>query len=295
MSTPVSPPGGMSSPTGTTRLAGVLGHPIRHSLSPVLLNAAFRAADLDWVYLAFDVGLDQLDGAIAGARALGLGGLSLTMPLKEAVAERMDRLAPAAARLGAVNAVVRDGDELVGHNTDGAGFVDAVRRAGWDPRGAACVVLGAGGAARAVVLALAEAGVAQVAVVNRTPARAEVAAGLAGPAGRVGSLADAGAADLVVNATPLGMGATDADDAPIGDVVSALRGPGQLVVDLVYHPVSTTLLQGAAARGAAVLTGVGMLVHQAARAFTLWTGRPAPVEAMVEAASTALGTTPGAG
>jgi shikimate dehydrogenase len=209
------------------------------------------------------------------------------MPHKSAAAELVDELSDAARTLGADNCVVPDGRRLIGHNTDGDGFVGSLRHdAGFDPDGRSCVVLGAGGAARAVVLALAGAGAAEVVVVNRTPDRAVSTAELAGAVGRVGSPDDlAGAlagADLVVNATSVGMGGAG---CPL-DI--ALLGPRHLVADLVYHPVVTPLLEGAAAQGAAVLDGVGMLVRQGAVAFERWTGRPAPVEAMNRAARAAL-------
>ncbi len=276
-------------PGAKTQVAAVVGHPIRHSLSPVLHNAAFAATRSNWVFLAFDVDVGAGEDAFAGARALGIDGLSVTMPLKDTAARCVDALSATAARLHAVNTVVRENTRLVGHNTDGEGFLDSLRvEASWEPGGRRCVVLGAGGAARAVVLALAGAGAAEVTVVNRTADRAEVAAALAGAVGRVGIAADAAAADLVVNATPVGMAGTKGTDWEL--VTSRLAGAGQLVVDLVYRPVGagpTPFLAAAAAQGAATLGGLGMLVHQAARAFTLWTGQPAPVAVMVEAAEAA--------
>ncbi|MDQ6613766.1 MAG: shikimate dehydrogenase, partial [Actinomycetota bacterium] len=155
-------------------MAAVIGDPVDHSLSPVLHNAAFAALGLDWVYLAFPVATGQVADAIAGVRALGLAGLSVTMPHKAAVAAEMNQLSLTATRLGAVNTVIRRGSELMGDSTDGAGFLAALRGdEGWDPAGRKCVVLGAGGAARAIILALAEAGAATVSVVARRPATAQ--------------------------------------------------------------------------------------------------------------------------
>jgi len=280
----------MSAPTGSTRLAAVIGSPVRHSLSPVLHNAAFAAAGLDWVYVALEVGPGRVPEALAGMRALGIGGLSVTMPHKEAVAAECDRLSDDAAALGAVNCVVPDGDELVGHNTDGAGFVAALAADGVDPAGMACVVLGAGGAARAIALALARAGAAEVAVVNRTAARAEQAVALLGGVGRVVAPADAGesvgAAGLVVNATSVGMGDPAPSDLPLDP--ARLRA-GQVVADIVYRPLETALLRAARTRGATAVNGVPMLVHQAAVAFELWTGVPAPVAAMTASVARQLG------
>jgi shikimate dehydrogenase len=264
-------------------VAGVIGEPIRHSLSPVLHNAAFRALGLDWVFLAFEVPAGDAPAAIEGMRALGIEGLSVTMPHKEAVLPVLDRLSPTAERLGAVNTITRRAGLLVGESTDGPGFIDALRQDdGFEPEGRRCLVLGAGGAARAVVLALADAGAAEVVVANRTVAKAEAAVALAGAAGRLGTVDDVGDADLVVNATPVGMG----DGAVPLD--PKRLAPGQLVVDLVYHPAVTPLVAAARERGATAVNGLGMLIHQAAHAFMLWTGQEPPLEAMSAAALSAL-------
>ena len=302
-------------PGPRTRLAAVIGDPVRHSLSPVMHNAAFRDLGLDWAYLAFEVPDGEAPAAVAGARALGLAGLSVTMPHKAAVVESLDRLSPVAAALGAVNTIVAGaGGAMVGDNTDGAGFVDALRQdEGFEPSGRRCLVVGAGGAARAVVKALADAGAADIVVVNRTPARAAAAALLAGAAGRVGAIGDVAGADLVVNATPLGMSGVagvgavrpiagvepgpevdgpgvdgPAPTAPGLGVDPADLGPGQLVVDLVYHPPVTALVVAARARGAVATGGLGMLIHQAAHAFRLWTGEDPPLAVMSAAAMSEL-------
>jgi shikimate dehydrogenase len=168
---------------------------------------------------------------------------------------------------------------LTGDNTDGRGLVAALRRGGhFDPDGHRCLVVGAGGAARSVIVALADAGASEVVVVNRTPERAEAAAALAGAIGRVGEATDARHSDLIVNATPTGMaGSTGADRWALDP---GLLGPGQLAVDLIYHPAVTPWLEAARARGAEVLNGLGMLVHQAALQLELWTGQEPPVDAM---------------
>ncbi|HVC14573.1 MAG TPA: shikimate dehydrogenase [Acidimicrobiales bacterium] len=272
-------------PQASSVVVGVIGDPVRHSLSPALHNAAFTAMALDWVSVAFPVPPGALDAALDGVRALGVRGLSVTMPFKEAVAAKVDRSSATAARLGAVNCVLVEPDGLVGDNTDGEGFLAALARgAQFDPSGRRCLVAGAGGAARAVVLALAQAGAAEVVVVGRTPARAAEAARLAGDAGRTGTPADAARCDLVVNATPLGMAGTS-DPHALAPVDPALLGPAQLVVDLVYVPRPTRWLALAQSRGATTLDGLGMLVHQAARQVELWAGRPAPLEAMWRAAT----------
>jgi shikimate dehydrogenase len=276
-------------------LVGVIGSPIAHSLSPLLHGAAFAALGLPWRSLAFEVPEGQAGDALEGVRAAGLAGISVTMPHKADVAALVDECSPVAQRLGAVNCVVNRDGVLHGTNTDGAGFVAALGRgAGVSVEGRRCLVIGAGGAARAVVLALAEAGATTVGVMNRTASRAAEAAQLAGAAGQVVALGadDAVAqADLVVNATPLGM--ADAAEAGAGEeegawpVAPSLLHPGQVVVDLVYVPRPTRWLAAAAQSGATTLDGLGMLVHQAAAQIELWTGQTAPVDEMWKAVTSA--------
>jgi shikimate dehydrogenase len=266
--------------TGETRLAGVIGWPVRHSRSPAIHNAAFAALGLDWAYLALPVRPGAAPAAVAGMDALGIEGLSVTMPHKAAVAATLDHLTADAVALGAVNCIHRDGDRLVGDNTDGGGFVDALRTdEGIEPAGMRIVVAGAGGAARAVVRSLALAGAAEVAVLNRSVDRAASAARLAGDVGIVGSATHLTAADLVVHATPVGMG----DDGGLPFDPAVCR-PDVVVVDLVYHPLVTPLLDAVARNGQRGVGGIGMLVHQAARAFRLWTGEQPPVASMAAAA-----------
>src|SRR5829696_5071868 len=262
---------------GSTRVAGVIGDPVRHSLSPLLHNAAFAALDLDWAFVAFPVRAGGGSGALDAMRTLRLEGLNVTMPLKGEVADAVDRLAPSAAALRSVNTVVWVGTELVGESTDGPGLVAALRAdEGFDPAGRRCLVLGSGGAARAVVHALATAGAARVVVAARRPEAAAAVARLAGPVGATGGPEAADGADLVVDATPVGMPGHDP-----GPPVDADRlGPGQLVVDLVYDPPRTPLLDASRASGAAASNGLGMLLHQAALSFRLWTGEDSPLEAM---------------
>ncbi len=274
----------MSSVSGATRLAGVIGSPIRHSLSPAIFNAAFEASGIDCVYLAFDVPAGGAAGALDAMRSLDMLGLSVTMPHKDAVAALVDERSDAADALGAVNCVAVVGGRLVGTNTDGPGFVDALRaETGFDVQGRQVVVLGAGGAARAIVRALGTAGAAAIGVVNRTAARAETAAALGGAAGRVATVDAVRDAELVVNATSVGMG----DDPNLPFDPGLLR-PGQVVADIVYHPSPTPLLAAARAKGLTAVDGLGMLVHQAAHAFRHWTGLDAPVDVMAAAARAAL-------
>jgi shikimate dehydrogenase len=268
--------------TAATHVAGVIGDPIQHSLSPAIHNAAFRALGLDWVYLAFPVRAGGGGAAIDAMRVMGMQGLSVTMPHKSDVLDAVDELSATARTLGAVNTVYLRGDALVGENTDGAGLLDALRHdEGFDPAGTKCVVFGAGGAARATVLALSQGGAAEIVVVNRTAANGATTAALAGGAGRVGGEGDVDDADLVVNATPIGMTGVNAGAL----LLDARRlHPGQVVVDLVYHPLRTPLLGAAREQGAISVSGIGMLIHQAAHAFRLWTGEDPPLEAMSGAA-----------
>ncbi len=279
--------------TGASRVAGVIGDPIRHSLSPALHNAAYAALGLDWVYVAFPVPPGRGAAAVEAMRTLGLAGLSVTMPHKQAAANAVDRLSPTAARLGVVNTVswaASSDGELVGNSTDGPGFIDSLRGdEGFDPAGCRAVVLGTGGAARSVTLALAEARAGSVVVVGRNPVAAEACADLAGPtasaAGPDDLVAAIRAADLLVNATPVGMG--PADGLPFGidpDWLASCR----FVADLIYSPARTPLLIEARARLVATANGLGMLIHQAARQIEMWTGRPAPLDTMSAAALVAL-------
>lgn len=267
------------------RIVGVIGSPVAHSLSPVLHNAAFAALGLAgrWRSFAFEVPVGEAAGALEAVRRADVSGLSVTMPHKAAVAALVDECSEVARRLDAVNCVVNRGGWLYGTNTDGEGFVASLARGvGFDPAGRRCLVVGAGGAARAVVVALAEAGAAEISILNRHRARAEAALSLAGGAGRVGEPSDLAGAELVVQATSVGLG----DGRAVHPLVDTgvLHG-GQTVVDLVYHPPRTALLAAAEAAGATIANGLGMLVHQAALAVERWTGRPAPVEAMWKAVS----------
>jgi len=271
----------VAAPTGSTRVAAVIGDPIAHSLSPVMFNAAFEAAEMDWVFVAFRVPAGDTARALDGMRAFGIAGLSVTMPHKDAAYALADELTPAAEALAAVNCIMNRDGTLVGHNTDGDGFIAALTADGVEVAGVRVAVLGGGGAARSVIAALGRAG-AETVVVNRSPERAEAAAALGGDRCSVGTIRDLDGASIVVNATSVGMGGS-------GLVLPAEKlSPSQIVVDLVYHPVETALLAAARERGARAIDGVGMLVHQGALAFSLWTGTDAPIDAMTRAARSAL-------
>ena len=277
------------SPTARTTVVGVIGDPVAHSLSPLLHNTAFAALGLDWVSVGFHVGSNRGTAAVAGMRVLGIAGLSVTMPHKESVVADCDRLSAVAARLDAVNCLVTEKTSIVGHNTDGAGLLASLARScGFDAAGARCAVVGAGGAARAVVLALAGAGAEEVVVVNRTSENARRAAALAGAKGRVGVASDIAACDLVVNATPAGMGETALAGSTPSLHFEDLHA-GQVVADLVYYPRETPLLAAAREAGATAVGGLGMLVHQAALQLAIWTHEEPPLEELWRAAEAATG------
>jgi len=274
---------------GDARLFGVLGDPVDHSLSPAMQNAAFAAERLPHLYLRFRVPPPALPAAFAEARRLGMGGLNLTVPLKEAALPLVDVVTAEAARVGAVNTIVFEPDRLVGDNTDARGFLRALGDR-VDLARSHVVVIGAGGSARAVGTALASAGCRHVTIANRTLPRAEeLARRLASEGMRVDAtgldalvdgdvLADA---RLVVNTTSTGLG----DEA-----VPVRHGtaPGNcLFMDLVYGPRPTAFLRAAARARRPVLEGGGMLLHQGALAFEAWTGRPAPLEPMRRALAAA--------
>ena len=273
---------------GATRLAGVIGWPVEHSLSPAIHNAAFADAGLDWAYVALPVPPGRVREAVVGLAALGFAGANVTMPHKTEVADLVDRRSEDAELLRAVNTIRVAGDVVEGHNTDVGGFDRFLRRdAGFEPAGRSALVYGAGGAARACALALARAGIARLAVVVREPGRADGVRGVATSLGvPVEVLSPDGAAgrrfDLVVNATPVG-GPHEPEHRSIPELGSEVT-----VVDLRYDPPITPLQHHAREAGATTFGGVGLLVEQAALSFELWTAAPAPLEVMSAAALAAL-------
>jgi shikimate dehydrogenase len=283
---------------GRTRLVGVIGWPVEHSLSPQMHNAAFEALGMNWCYLPLPVTSDQVGAALAGLRALGFVGANITVPHKQAVIPYLYDLTDAARAIGAVNTVwIGKGGELYGDNTDAYGFLAALRESGFDPQGVRAAILGAGGSARAVAYALAAAGASRVGLWNRTLDRAEAivrdmsmlfpqvvfeAHRLPGGLGFIG-----GDVNLIVNCTPVGMWPqVDASPWPAN-----LPLPGHcFVMDLIYKPSETQFLAQAKAAGARVLSGLSMLIHQGAAAFRRWTGVEPPLEVMARAVQAALQT-----
>ncbi len=270
-------------------LVGVFGQPVAENPTGVMQEAGFRAAGLDWRYLNFEVPPERLGAAMRSIDALGLRGINLTIPHKVAVIEHLDELSPEARAIGAVNTVRLEGGRKIGENTDGKGFLRGVRQdAGMDPAGQSVVVLGAGGAARAISTELVLAGASDLLVVNRSTDRGETMVRdlRAATGGQVlfqpwrGTYAAPASCDLLVNATSIGL-YPNSDAIPDADL-SGLR-PGALVADAVFNPPETKLLAAARKLGLRTLDGLSMLVYQGVIAFEMWTGR-SPDEAVMKAA-----------
>jgi shikimate dehydrogenase len=273
---------------GGTHVAGIVGWPVTHSLSPAIHNAAFEAAGLDWAYVPFPVPPRELAMALAGLPSLGVRGVNVTMPHKTEAADLIGDLSEDARLLRSVNTVVWRGAALEGHNTDVGGFDRFLRRdAGFDPAGRSALVYGAGGAARACTLALVRGGLARLALAARNEATTGGLRRIAAAAGipvEVCRPEDATGRrfDLVVNATPVG-GAAEPDHRSYPTFDASV-----VVVDLLYDPPVTALQRRAKEAGATAFGGLGHLLEQAALSFELWTGTPAPLEVMSAAALAVL-------
>lgn len=280
-------------PPANTQVTGIMGDPVAHTLSPAMHNAAYAALNLRWVYVPFWVQPADLAKAVMGLRALHVVGMNVTVPHKEAVLEFVEVLDPLAKQIGAVNTIQFQRGQWYGYNTDVEGFLQNLTEEGrWNPRGKRAVLLGAGGAASAVAVGLVQAGVRRLVVVNRNKERAEmlvrrvrrysereiIAMGLDEARAVFWTIREA---DLLVNATSVGM---DVRDTLL--LNPQCFHPALLVNDLVYR--DTALLKAARKRGARTLSGLGMLLYQGAKAFKIWTGKPAPVKVMREALQTAL-------
>lgn len=271
-------------------MAGIIGWPVSHSLSPLMHNAAFASLGLDWVYVPFPLRPERLSEGVAGLRALGVAGFNVTIPHKVAVLPLLDEVTPDAELIGAVNVVALKEERLVGYNTDGIGLLAALAaKLAFTPRGRSVLVLGAGGAARSAVAALSGAGAARVEVANRSVAKGEeLVAALSGrlpdtrfAAQSLTRLLDPGYLgefDLLVNTTSVGM----AHDSFPGLSLEGLR-KGCAVYDMVYAPPLTPLLAQAKSCGVPGANGIGMLVAQGEAAFSIWTGREAPAGCMEHA------------
>lgn len=269
---------------GRTEFYGIIGWPVEHTASPALQNAAFAHFGMNAVYAPMAVAPASLERAAAGLRALGFKGFNVTVPHKVRVMEYLDGVEGAAAELKAVNVVVNRGGRLTGHNTDAEGFRMSLGHEGVEVKGGVVAVLGAGGAARAVVRALQQAGAAKIFLINRTFEKAvgiseapQYLDGMVRPVRfsdpRVDNIFSE--CSIIVNATTLGLRKTDPPPLDPGKI-----RPGHTLVDLIYQPRTTAFLEAGAAKGARTVNGYGMLVFQAMEAFRLWTGERPPVEVM---------------
>ncbi|MCE5322479.1 shikimate dehydrogenase [bacterium] len=279
---------------GKTRVLGVFGHPISHSLSPAIHNAAIEAMGIDYVYVPFHVLPEDLERAVAGIRAMNIAGINVTIPHKESVIAYLDEVSERSMRIHSVNTIINRDGYLVGDTTDGPGFLKSAESEWGKLDGRRVLILGAGGSAKAVSFALAEIG-CDIAIANRTPERAtQLAEGLSSVFGRGiaravemdrQTLADeVKRADLLVNTTSVGM-TPDIESVPIP---AELLHPNLMVYDLVYNPPVTRLVSRAREVGARAVNGLGMLVHQGALSLEMWTGRQVPINVMEEAAAVVL-------
>lgn len=279
--------------SGKTKICAVIGDPIEHTLSPVMHNAAFNHLELDFAFLAFNVKADDLGNAIRGVRAFGFHGLNVTMPHKNAVVDYLDELDPVVKFLGSANTILNKDGALFGFNTDGVGAAKALEDKGIEISEKKVLLLGAGGAAKAIAFSLAEK-VAELVILNRTVGKAKaLAEALRGIFSNkfVGerlsldvlskNLADS---DILINATSVGMKQNIAQNI----VESEWLTSKLTVMDIVYNPIETKLLKDGKAAGSIVINGVEMLLFQAAASFEIWTGFSAPVEIMRKAALNAL-------
>lgn len=278
------------------KIVGIIGYPLGHTVSPAMHNAAFRELGLDYEYIPFEVESEDLKEALDGMRALHIAGFNVTIPHKETIVPLLDEVTKLAGIIGAVNTVENQEGKLVGYNTDAPGFIESLREdAGFEPEGKNAVILGAGGASRAVATILAEVGAKEIIVTDVIEDKAgELAEYLSSAmetscrAVKIGDL-DLAEADLLVNATPIGM-YPKINASPLPEGIK-IKNKKLLVYDLVYNPPETKLLKTAKAAGCKVCSGLGMLVRQGALAFTIFTGEEAPVETMWNAAKRELRTT----
>ena len=276
--------------TGKTRLTGLIGSPVAHSISPQMHNEAFRLLGLDCVYLAFDLGNSDLKKAVEGLREIGVCGFNVTMPFKVPILEYMDELTPAARIAGACNTVIVKDGRMIGHTTDGVGFMRSVADAGHNIIGKKMTILGAGGAATAIIAQAALDGVTDIDIFRRnrpqafaaTEAFAERVAAHTPCRVRVFDLADSrrlkdslDSSAILVNATNVGM-APHTEDCPLDD--ASLLRPELIVGDIIYNPPKTRLYQMAEQAGCPVFNGMYMLLFQGAASFECWTGQQMPVE-----------------
>ncbi len=275
--------------SGKTQVCGVIGDPIEHTLSPIMHNAAFEALKIDYVFLAFKVKSAEVENAMRGMRGLGIHGLNVTMPHKNAVIKYLDEVDPAGKTIASANTILNKDGRLLGFNTDGIGALNALEQNGVEPKGKKVLLLGAGGAAKAIAYTLSQEA-DELVILNRTPKQAteladllkqkfnkKIKAGELSPSAVEDNLADS---DVLINATSVGM----KPNANQTHVQPEWLKPDLAVMDIVYDPIETKLAKDAKAAGAKVVSGVEMLIYQGAVSFEIWTACKAPVEVMRKAA-----------
>jgi shikimate dehydrogenase len=274
--------------SGRTKVCGLIGDPVKHTLSPIMHNAAFTHLKLDFIYVAFQVRKQELENAIGGMRSLGIRGLNVTMPHKNAVINYLDELDSTAKFMEAVNTILNENEKLIGFNTDGVGALKALKENGVNLNGKKMLLLGAGGAANAIAFHSAQE-VEELAILNRTPEKAKkLAEALRRKFGKTieGNLLSASIikeelkdSDVLINATSVGMHPNF--DQSLVDP-EWLR-PDLCVMDIIYNPLETKLAKNAKSKGAKVISGIDMLVYQGAASFEVWTNQAAPIKAMKQA------------
>jgi shikimate dehydrogenase len=275
--------------TSSTKITGIMGYPIKHTLSPIMHNRAFSLLNLNYLYAVFPVAPKDLAQAVMALPALKIKGVNVTIPFKQDVLKYLDEITPCARRIGAVNTIVNENGKLIGYNTDGEGFINSLKEVNFETAGKKILLLGAGGACRAVALSLAWAGAKKIIVATRNATKAEKMIKETGleqevqtecfflsslPSEKIAE------ADLIVNTTPLGMAPFEdkMPDIPLEGLHSA-----QYVCDLIYNPLKTVLLRKARLKGCKTVNGIGMLVHQGAKSFYLWTKEKPPIDEMRQA------------
>lgn len=268
-----------------TLLFGVIGNPIRHSKSPIMMNRAFRETGINGVYTAFHVTADRIGDFAAGVRAMGIRGINVTIPHKLDIMSVLDEIDSSAQAIGAVNTIVNDEGRLIGYNTDGIGYVRSLKEeAESELTGKRIVVIGAGGAARGIIFALANEMPARITIANRSVERAKALADSLQGKAEIYAISNEELqstcldADIVINTTSVGM-FPNTDETPVD--ANWLK-PDAVASDLIYNPLKTRFLKEAEQRGCRIHGGLGMFIYQGAYAFEYWTGQPAPAAAMRE-------------
>lgn len=277
--------------TGETKILGIFGYPVKHSLSPLMQNAAIEALGLNYIYIPFEVPPEMLKEAVNGIRALQITGVNITVPHKEAVIPFLDEVTEEAAIIGSANTIENCNGRLIGHNTDSMGYIRSLREdAEFEPKGKNILIIGAGGAARGIIAGLSMEGASEIKIANRTVEKGERLAQefqdkferTRFTASSLSALQDPrilSSVDLIVNTTSMGL------EGKMPEIVYSLTPAHTLISDIVYKPLITPFLKMAQDAGRRTLGGLGMLIYQGAISFEIWTSQKAPVEVMKKALS----------